>query len=162
MPFRNGQDRTKYRAEYADLARKFCLLGARDPELAKLFEVSETTIKVWQEKHDDFAIAILEGREAADANVVNALYTRAVGFTKQRRTVKRGRHGIETTTTVDYFPPDVAAAQFWLKNRRAADWKDKIEHTHKDKTDPLDLSQLDADERQALRDILEKERATIQ
>ena len=39
---------TKYKAEYAEQARKLCLLGATDMEMADFFEVSEFTINKWK------------------------------------------------------------------------------------------------------------------
>jgi hypothetical protein len=40
-------------------------------------------------------------------------------------------HGeIVMTPTVKRYPPDTAAAIFWLKNRQRAKWRDKIEHDH--------------------------------
>lgn len=38
---------SKYREEYADQARKLCLLGATDADLASFFEVNEDTVNEW-------------------------------------------------------------------------------------------------------------------
>lgn len=55
---------TKYRPEYAEDARKYCLLeGATDEELALSFGVSVKTIDNWKRKHADFLQAVQEGKK---------------------------------------------------------------------------------------------------
>lgn len=45
---------TKYKPEYAEQARKYCLLGATDAELAESFDVAEATINNWKLAHPKF------------------------------------------------------------------------------------------------------------
>lgn len=45
---------TKYKAEYAEQARKLCLLGATNEELAAFFEVGITTLERWIKAHKEF------------------------------------------------------------------------------------------------------------
>lgn len=45
-----------YKPEYAEQARKLCLLGHTDAELASFFEVSEQTINAWKHAHPDFLV----------------------------------------------------------------------------------------------------------
>ena len=53
---------TTYQPEYCSLARKFCLLGATNAELAQMFEVAESTIGK--------AVCLPEDRDlAADATL---------------------------------------------------------------------------------------------
>jgi hypothetical protein len=112
--------------KYIDLARKFCLLGADDKQLAELFNVGVATIRKWIAEEDEFREAVLEGRDRADAEVVHSLYRRAVGFS--RRTVTTTHRDSPKGPTITrvfsrtYYPPDVNAAMFWLKNRRKDQW----------------------------------------
>ena len=48
---------TLYRPEYPDLARRLCLLGGTNEELATFFEVSRSTIDEWLRVHPEFAEA---------------------------------------------------------------------------------------------------------
>ncbi len=49
---------TKYQEAYAEQARKLCLLGYTDAELADFFEVSESTINKWKLDYPKFSESI--------------------------------------------------------------------------------------------------------
>lgn len=127
---------TKYKPEYADLARKFCLLGANNKRLAELFEVAESTINKWLVDTPEFSEAVRAGREIADANVANSLYQRAIGYEHVEddiRTVAIGMgqgSEIVITPTIKRYAPDTGAATMWLKNRQPQLWRDKVEVEH--------------------------------
>ena len=97
---------TKYKPEYAELGRKYCLLGATDENLAEFFDVTVTTINNWKIEHPEFFESIKKGKHEADALVAASLYQTA----------------LDGNTT---------AQIFWLKNRSKAHWRDKqeVEHT---------------------------------
>jgi len=88
-----------FREDFPDLARKLCLLGAIDRDLARVFEVSERTINNWKRQHPDFAAALKSGKAEADGAVAEALYRKAV----------KG---------------EMTAISFWLRNRRPDLWRD--------------------------------------
>lgn len=98
---------TKYLPEFDEQARRLCLLGATNEELAKAFEVATSTVEKWIAEIPSFSGSVKEGREHADAAVASSLYTKAMGG-------------------------DTTACIFWLKNRRAANWRERLEHTGKD------------------------------
>jgi hypothetical protein len=118
---------TAYREEYAAQAFKICLLGATDAELADFFEVSEATVNNWKNDHPEFLESIKQGKDEADSNVANSLYRRALGYehdaVKIVADAKTGAH--VAVPYVEHYPPDTAAAIFWLKNRQKAKWRDK-------------------------------------
>jgi hypothetical protein len=60
---------TLYKAENAELARKFCVLGATNEDLARCFEVSRSRIDQWIDTIPEFADSIRQGRDLADAAV---------------------------------------------------------------------------------------------
>src|SRR5215471_18710453 len=101
---------TSYQPEYATVVEKLCLLGARDADLARAFDVSESTIDNWKAAHPEFLAALKAGRELADADVAHSLYRRALGDGDR--------------------PPDVTACIFWLKNRRPDWWRDAHRQEH--------------------------------
>jgi hypothetical protein len=95
-----------YREEFAEQARKLCLLlGATDVHLANFFETTDRTIRAWKKKYPEFAAAVEKGKTIADLEVVNSLYNRAVGGSE-------------------------VACFFWLKNRRPVEWRDRLNHEH--------------------------------
>ncbi len=122
---------TAYKPEYARQARKLCLLGATDKELADFFEVSEVTINAWKKKHPAFLKSLKAGKDVADARVADKLYHRALGYKHKAvkiMAVARGNNGgseIEEVPYVEHYPPDTTAAIFWLKNRRPEQWRDR-------------------------------------
>ena len=129
-----GRD-TKYRAEYADQARKLCLLGATDIELADFFGVVPATIYNWKNEHPAFLEAMRAGKVKADAEVADSLYRRATGEHVQvERLVKKSDGEFHAMKIIQYVPGDPQAAYRWLLNRRRQDWSDKqsVELTGKD------------------------------
>lgn len=119
---------TKYRAEYAEQVYKLCLLGATDEQIADFFGVSVQTIHTWAKRHTAFLEARRNGKQVADANVAEALYHRALGYSHPEEKIFQHDGGIIRAATVKQYPPDTAAAFIWLKNR--AGWRDKLDHEH--------------------------------
>jgi len=120
---------TKYKEEYVDLAYKFCLLGADDKDLAKMFGVQESTINNWKKEHPEFMESIKRGKEIADATIAQKLYHRAKGY--EHKDTQFATFQGQITDQVEYikhYPPDTTAAIFWLKNRQPKKWRDRQEH----------------------------------
>lgn len=157
---------TDYKPEYAEQAAKLCKLGATDYELADFFEVDTRTIYRWKNVHENFCQAVTCGKEEADERVARSLFNRAVGYTFESEKVFQFQGEVIRAPTVEHVPPDPSAAMNWLKNRRPDEWRDKqlLEHTGKDGApiqteNKVDLSILNADEREALRYLAEKAKA---
>lgn len=127
---------TLYKKEYSELARKFCLLGATDIDLAKFFEVNVDTIHEWKKVHKEFSDSIKEGKEEADANVANRLYQRAMGYSHPDVHISNYQGEITVTPIVKEYAPDPTSAIFWLKNRQKDRWSDRVVHAG-DKESPL-------------------------
>lgn len=119
---------TKYQKAYAEQARKLCLLGYTDKELADFFEVNEATINRWKKDHKEFCESIKKGKDISDGNVVDSLYQRAMGFVAPDLDIRVINDKIVKTEITKHYPPDTAAAIFWLKNRQKKTWRDKIDH----------------------------------
>lgn len=144
--------RTKYDADFhPKQALKYSLLGLTDVQTAGAFEINPDTLYQWQKKYPEFSESIKKGKFEADANVVSTLYKRALGHTQKSKVafkVKKIDSGtgklydtIEFAETEEYFPPDMIATIFWLKNRQPEHWRDKKEVEIDDKRD-LDTSKL--------------------
>ncbi len=119
---------TRYKQEYCEMARKLCLLGYTNPELADFFKVATSTIVKWKKDHQEFSTAIMSGRENADAEVAVSSYQRANGYTittMKPIPVAQGKgmptiveqHPVET-----HVPGDSRMQQFWLMNRQRDKW----------------------------------------
>lgn len=121
---------TDYREEYAEQARKLCLLGYTDKQLADFFNVSEQTINTWKIKHPQFLESIKRGKEIADVNVVESLYKRAIGIEYDEIELKTDGKVKSKRVVKKFIPPDTTAQIFWLKNRQPKSWRDKQEIDH--------------------------------
>lgn len=128
----NGR-KTKYKQEYDELAFNYCLLGAKDTQLAEFFNVTEQTINNWKKDHPSFFESIKKGKQDADAEVANSLFHRAKGYSHPEVKVFNNQGEIVTHDTIRHYAPDPTSAIFWLKNRQPKLWRDKqeIENTHK-------------------------------
>jgi hypothetical protein len=126
---------TLYRPDLCELARNYCLLGATNEDLGVFFDVTSRTIDNWIAAHPEFATAVREAKALADARVARCLYQRAVGH----------EHKIERTTwhlgkqrTFEdrlYYPPDVRACIFWLRNRQPQYWRGRAWAPEDDRDD---------------------------
>ena len=115
--------------------------GLTDKDIAKNMRVSYSTLREWKKRHAAIAEALSQGKDAADRVVENALYLSATGFTKTVRKpvkVKQIDYDPETGKKIAerekyiaveeeiFVPPQVTAQIFWLKNRKPAQWRDKV------------------------------------
>lgn len=134
---------TRYKKEYCEQAYKLCLLlAATDAELADFFEVKEQTINNWKKAHPEFFESLTAGKEKADANVGQRLYERAMGYSHPEEKIFNNKGEILRAETTKHYPPDTAAAIFWLKNRQRDRWRDRHEITGEDGS-PLQVSIVD-------------------
>jgi hypothetical protein len=144
---------TDYREEFCEQAEKLCKLGATDKEMADFFGVTEQTVNNWKTEVPEFFESIKRGKIIADAEVAHSLHKRAIGYQfrevtyekvgAKEETMEVGQEGMESIeaeqfkkkVVVKEVPPDVAAQNIWLKNRRgkvaegSQRWADKHELT---------------------------------
>lgn len=119
---------TRYREEYAEQARKLCLLGATDAEMANFFEVCVATIQNWKNDFPEFLDSIKAGKIKADAHLASKLYSRAEGAEwteEQAIKIKVGQfeERVEVVSVKRSAPPETAALIHWLNNRRSGNWR---------------------------------------
>lgn len=118
---------TKYQEAYAEQARKLCLLGYTDAELADFFEVSESTINKWKLDYPEFSESIKRVRPSLMQKLVT-VFINAMGFVAPDIDIRVIENRIVETPLEKYYPPDTTAAIFWLKNRQKDKWRDKVDH----------------------------------
>ncbi|ABO54180.1 hypothetical protein UA18_03452 [Burkholderia multivorans] len=121
---------SKYKKEFAQQAAKLCALGATDAQLADFFDVSISTIALWKVNHTEFSDAIKVPKAEADDRVEQSLYRRALGYEHDEVDIRVVNGVVIQTPIRKHYPPDTAAAIFWLKNRKKEEWRDKLDHEH--------------------------------
>lgn len=120
---------TEYLPEYAAEAEAQCKQGATDQELADYFGVDVRTLYRWKNRYPDFCQALKAGKMPADDRVERSLFERAIGYERDEVDIRVVGGEIVQTTVRKFYPPDTTAAIFWLKNRKPAEWRDKVEQS---------------------------------
>ncbi|MGL5280362.1 MAG: helix-turn-helix domain-containing protein [Plesiomonas shigelloides] len=122
---------TKYREEYDEQARKLCLLGATDKDIADFFDVTEQTINNWKKEFPSFFESLKRGKIIADASVAEKLFHRAIGYSHPEVKIATADGKITDSQEFQkHYAPDPVAAIFWLKNRQPDKWRDKQVVSH--------------------------------
>ncbi len=111
--------------------------GLTNEDIAKNIGINPKTLYSWMGRHEPLKEALRLGKEPADRKVENALYENAIGFEweeevpiklKKEFYVNGKKHTeeyVETVIVNKKRPPDPTSTIFWLKNRKAKDWRDK-------------------------------------
>lgn len=127
---------TDYKKVYDEQARKLCLIGYTDEDLADFFNTSTQTINNWKHLFPSFLDSILSGKEIADGNVGEKLYERAMGYSHEDVDIRVIEGEIVKTPIVKHYPPDSHSLRFWMTNRQRSRWAEKIVHAS-DPDNPL-------------------------
>ena len=117
---------SEYKPEYAKQAKNMALIGAQEPDIARLLEISVQTLYEWRKAHPEFAEAIKQGKVEADGYVAQSLYHKALGYEHKVTKVFLPAGSTEPVyaTYMEDVPADTAACIWWLKNRQPQYWKD--------------------------------------
>lgn len=124
---------SSFKPDFVEQAEKLARFGMTDEQMAEVFDVSQQTLNAWKKAHPEFLEALKKGKHLSDAEVVQSLYRRAVGYSHPEddiRTVSLpdgGGSEIIITPTIKHYPPDTTACIFWLKNRQPEKWREKRE-----------------------------------
>jgi transcriptional regulator with XRE-family HTH domain len=127
---------TRYNPEeHPKVARLLTGNGKTLADVAEYLGVNPDTINEWRKAHPLFSVAIDLGKEDACDRVARALFERAVGYEHPAvkiLAVSDGSSGshVEKVPYVERYPPDPAAARFFLTNRRAKEWRERQEVEH--------------------------------
>lgn len=160
-PAKRGRP-TAYKGIYAQQAHAFCMLGADDKKLAELFEVAESTINLWKQKHPEFSESLKEAKAGADCEVAAALFKRAIGYSHPDVHVSNYQGDVTLTPITKHYPPDPVSAIFWLKNRQPQLWRDKIDIEQETKLLFPDASELSVLFMQKMDASRERQRAILE
>lgn len=142
--------KSKYKPELCEIVKERAAEGATNKDLAKACGVnSPVTIYNWAKANPEFLNAIKEGKFAADDAVEVSLFQRATGFSHPETKFFCHEGCIITEETTKHYPPDTAAAKFWLTNRRPEEWRDKQDIEMSGKLTTENLSDEEVERRYA-------------
>lgn len=123
---------SKYKPEYAQIARVMCSMGACDAQLADAFETSMPTIWNWQSLFPEFAEALKIHKGEYDERVKRSLAQRAVGYSYDAVKIFPNNGNPISVAYREHVPPDPGAAKIWLSNRQPDEWREKVALTGQD------------------------------
>lgn len=113
--------RSDFLPEVEDIARAIALQGTSEDEMAMMLGIEPSLLKKWKKFYPSFAKALDEGHTEADAEVMAALYKRAVGFKAYHDVVTADGDKIRLFSKL---PPDTPAIKYWLNNRQTKRWRE--------------------------------------
>ncbi|MGH2620740.1 MAG: hypothetical protein ACRDHG_09250 [Anaerolineales bacterium] len=120
-PKQHGNSR--FKVSYIREVKRWTAVNAlTDSELARIFKVTEMTLRRWKVNSPAFAEACLISTTAANAQVELSLYKKAKGFWVDTEEIRVIDGVIVRVATQTYYPPDTAACAIWLKCK--AGWHD--------------------------------------
>lgn len=111
------------------IARMLRACGRTMEDVALAIGVTRPTLNNWAKANPEFADALQMGLIQANAQVVDSLFKRAIGYEYEEvKTVVTkdadGRPISRVERTKKQVAPDVGACCFWLKNRESEEWSD--------------------------------------
>jgi hypothetical protein len=117
----------KYHKQCAVTAKILVENGLINKDVYKTLGISEVTGIDWKKKYPEFKQAFIDGKKNRIKQIKGALIKKALGFSIDSEEVvtlsdgkDMGSHW-EKVPVIKYFPPDIAAIKFYLKNR----WNDE-------------------------------------
>jgi len=119
---------TKYNPRYIEEAQRLCSLGLTELQISHFFRVTEATFNAWKKRHPEFLKALKNGKTVSDNEVEVALFKRACGYSHPEDKIFLYEGEEIIIPTIKRYPPDTVACIFWLKNRKPAEWRDKVEN----------------------------------
>lgn len=131
---------TKYKEEYASIAKTMCRIGATDIEICEALKIHKATFYRWKSEHKEFCDSLKIGKKVSDDRVERSLYERALGYTHHEDDIRVVNGQIEITPTLKHYPPDPTSAIFWLKNRRPKEWRNNPEDNNKQESKPINVT----------------------
>jgi transcriptional regulator with XRE-family HTH domain len=101
--------------------------GLTDIQICEEVGIGKTTLSMWKNKYPDFKSSLKKCKGFADDLVEATLLQRALGYTGDEIKVFFDSKNSKTVAheCKKYYPPDVTAQIFWLKNRRPEVWREK-------------------------------------
>lgn len=120
---RNGRP-TKFSDAKEQKAIELADQGFTDQMIADVLGITRRTFDNWKKKHEHFFLSLKEAKYKHDLDVENTLLGKAKGFTKLIQKTARTKDGIDVVDIEEYYPPDVTAQIFWLKNRMPDRWRE--------------------------------------
>ena len=108
--------------------------GLTDEQIAHNMGIAYSTLREWKNKYSAISAVLKKNKDIVDREVENALLKSAEGYDyteevwERRFVQEKGDYDLVLIKrTVKHMPPSNTAQIFWLKNRKAKEWREKQE-----------------------------------
>ncbi len=125
--------------------------------------IDQVTLGRWKTRHKEFRSVIEHGKNQADAEIAESLFSRARGYRHEATNIftPAGSEAPVHAPYVKHDPPDTNAALAWLSRRQPGKWRDRQE-VNVTGTVAHRLAQMTPDERAAFAlDLAEQARQRL-
>jgi hypothetical protein len=107
--------------------------GLTEAEICDNLGVGHSAFATYKQKYSELTEVLKEGLDDANAQVENALFKRAIGYSYEEKeysvTKVDGKDKkVLSKVTKKSKSPHITAQIFWLKNRKRQYWRDRQEH----------------------------------
>ena len=104
--------------------------GETATKISEILGISRDTFYKYKKVNEAFADVLENGKDIASEMVEQALFSRALGHShKETKVFYDSKEGRIVTHQVDkIYAPDTQSAIFWLKNKKANEWRDRMEN----------------------------------
>ena len=148
----------KWSENKIDQGYELALLGHTDKEMAKVWEVTPSTVERWKKDYPEFRKSVSNGRALADAKLAHALYKKCMGMWVEDEKVVVIKGVIHKVTVKRYIPPDTEAIKYMLGTRQRPMWSQRTEVTSNTNINitRLNLGDMSEQDLRLLRQVQEK------
>jgi hypothetical protein len=109
----------------------FAKLGATQEQIAEFMNVNRNTVKEWFKTIPGLYVAVKNAKEQFDLEIINSMAHNAIGFSHEDTQFFMYKGQVIEKKYTKYYPPNVVAGIFWLKNRQGEKWQDQKDVNHK-------------------------------
>lgn len=117
---------SKFNEDTRQEAIRLARAGKTNAQISDIIGICPKTFDLWKGRYPDFLRALKEAKQEADELVKASLFRRATGYYHDEEKIFCAFGEVTRVKTVKHYPPDTAAAIFWLKNRQPKEWRNDI------------------------------------
>lgn len=116
--------------------------GFTDDQISDVFGITKQTLNNYKKYDPIFFDSLKASKEFADLDVIESLYKRATGYdcTEEKQFFDAKNNDVITHSAVRHYPPDPTSMIYWLKNRKPAMFKDKVDDGKEEEAEKIGLA----------------------
>lgn len=110
-----------------EMVERLAGYGLNEKEIADVFGITEHQFYKAMRKYSVIKQAVERGKNKTAMCVVESLFKKATGFARDEIIYTKHKGVAAAHPVKKFYPPDMKAIIFWLKNRLPMEWKEKID-----------------------------------